>query len=199
MRWLWPLLLLMLGCDAAGILETASAYHPELDSAALAEKAREMGRVMPFYVTGACLALLMMLLATLNGLEHARSLGRSEGLRYGAYLLLLGFVSLFVAMNAERDWLPIGHPLVAFLGAAAFSAIGTALVARLRPERSVMAVGYLSATAMLPLLALLLSTPVYLVDTTASVFIGYASGLLLVIIFSTPVRAGLVDFLRRGD
>jgi hypothetical protein len=60
-------------------------------------------------------------------------------------------------------------------------------------------VGYLAATMVLPLLGVLLNGEVYLMDTTASLFIGFASGLLLTVVVSDPVRGGLVDFMRRRE
>jgi hypothetical protein len=108
-------------------------------------------------------------------------------------------VSLFLAMEFRREWLPPGHAVKAFAGTAIFAALSTAIAARASPERAVLLVGYLSVTLVLPLLGILLSREVYLMDTTASLFIGFASGLLLTIVFSDPVRGGLVDFLRRRD
>lgn len=190
---------LLAGCQPADVLETTAAYYDHLAPALQAEKAADLARVMPFYVTGTCLALLLMLVAVLNGLEHARALGRNESVRFGAYGLLLCFVSLFLAMSVQRSWLPAGHPLVAFAVTAAIGAGSTAVAARARPERAVLAVGYLAITLTLPMLGVLLNRDVYLMDTTASVFIGFASGLLLTIVLSDPVRGGLVDFLRRRE
>ncbi len=199
MRWLGAFVLLSLGCNPEDIQETVTAYYGHLDVTAQAAEVRQMARVMPFYVTGTCLALLLMLVAVANGLEHARNLGRHEAIRFGAYVFLLCFVSLFLAMEFKRDWLPAGHALKAFLGTAAFAASTTAIAARASPERAVLLVGYLSVTLVLPLLGILLSREVFLMDTTASLFIGFATGLLLTIVFSDPVRGGLVDFLRRRD
>ena len=77
--------------------------------------------------------------------------------------------------------------------------MGTAIAARAKPERAVLSVGYLAVTMTLPLLGILLNGEVYLMDTTASLFIGFASGLLLTIVVSDPARGGLVDFLRRRE
>ncbi len=187
------------GCNPEDVLETAQAYYGELPDVEQAEKATEMARVMPFYVSGAVLALLLMGVAILNGLENARALGRAESVRFGAYVLLLCFVSLFLAMSAERGWLPAGHPLVAFGVTGILAAGATAALAHARPERAVVSVGYLAVTMTLPLLGILLNGDVYLMDTTASLFIGFASGLLLTIVLSDPVRGGLVDFLRKRE
>ncbi len=200
MKWLLLVLVCAgLGCNPEDIQETVIAYYGDLDANAQAAEIRRMARVMPFYVTGTCLALLLMLVATANGLEHARNLGRSEAVRFGAYVFLLCFVSLFLAMEFDRAWLPAGHALSAFGITALFSAATTAAAARASPERAVLLVGYLSVTLVLPLTGILLSREVYLMDTTASLFIGFATGLLLTIVFSDPVRGGLVDFLRRRD
>ena len=200
-RWAFLLLLSLVGtgCNHADVMETAEAYYPELSNEALVARTIEMARVMPFYVTGTCLALLLMLLAVLNGLEHARSLGKGEGIRFGAYVLLLCFVSLFLAMSAQQSWLPAGYPTLAFGLTAVVSALTTALAARARPERAVLAVGYLAVTLTLPMLGILLNRSVYLMDTTASIFIGFAAGLLVTIVVSDPVRGGLVDFMRTRE
>lgn len=200
---IWLLLLaavaLLGGCQPADVLETTAAYYDHLAPALQAERAAELARVMPFYVTGTCLALLLMLVAVLNGLEHARALGRNEAVRFGAYVLLLCFVSLFLAMSVERAWLPAGHPLVAFAITAAIGAASTAFAARARPDRAVLTVGYVAITVTLPMLGVLFNRDVYLMDTTASIFIGFASGLLLTIVLSDPVRGGLVDFLGKRE
>lgn len=187
------------GCSAGDVQETAQAYYGHLPDAELAAKVDEMARVMPFYVSGAVLALVLSAVAILNGLEHARSLGRTEAIRYGAYLFLLCFVALFLAMNFERAWLPAGHPVPAFLGTLVLGAASTAVAARARPERAVLTVGYLAAGLTIPLIGVLIGGEVHLVDTTASLFIGFATGLLLTIVLSAPVRDGLVDFLRRRE
>ncbi len=199
-RWV-PLLLvgLLAACAPEDIQETVSAYYGALDASAQSTEIHRLATVMPFYVAGTCLALLLMLVAVLNGLDHARALGRPEAVRFGAYVLLLCFISLFLAMEFRRDWLPPGHALAAFSVTAVFAAVSTAVAARASPDRAVLLVGYLSVTLVLPLLGILLGQEVYLMDTTASLFIGFASGLLLTIVFSDPVRIGLVDFLRRRD
>jgi hypothetical protein len=189
----------VVGCNPEDVLETTAAYYGDLPDVEQSEKAAEMARVMPFYVVGACLALLLMGVAILNGLEHARTLGRAESIRFGAYVMLLCFVSLFLAMSVERAWLPAGHPVLAFLTTAVLAAVGTAIAARAKPERAVLSVGYLAVTMTLPLLGILLNGEVYLMDTTASLFIGFASGVLLTIVVSDPARGGLVDFLRRRE
>ncbi len=198
MKRLWPLLFTW-GCNPADIQETVTAYYPELDPAAQGEQLQRLATVMPFYVTGPCLALVLMVLAVLNGLEHARALGRHETVRFGAYVLLLCFVSLFLAMELPRSVLPAGHPFKAFFATAAIAAVSTAIAARFRPDRAVLWVGYLSITLVLPLLAVLLGQEIYLMDTTAGVFIGFAAGLLSIIVLSSPVRGGLVDFLKRRE
>lgn len=191
--------LLLLGCDASEVHQVAALYHPDLAPDALDAKVLEMARVMPFYVVGTALALLLMVVAILNALDHARAVGRSESIRFSAYVMLLCFVSLFLAMSAERAWLPAGHAIPAFLVTAVASAVATAFAAKLRPDRAVLAVGYMAVTIALPLLGLLLNTEIYLVDTTAALFIGFASGLLCTIVLSDPVRGGLVDFLKRRE
>ena len=188
-----------LGCDPADVHETARAYYGELPDVEVLLRAGEMSRVMPFYVTGTVLALLLTGVAILNALEHARNLGKGEAIRFSAYLLLLCFISLFLAMEIERAWLPAGHPLPAFLATAVLGAATTSLAARARPERALLTVGYVASGLTLPLLGILLGGEVYLMDTTASLFIGFAAGLLLTIVLSDPVRGGLVDFLRRRD
>jgi hypothetical protein len=188
-----------LGCDPAGMYEAARLYHPDLAPEALDTKVFEMARVMPFYVVGAALSLLLMGVAFLNALDHARAIGRNESIRFGAYVMLLCFVGLFLAMSAQRSWLPAGQAVPAFAITAVISALATALAAKLRPDRAVLAVGYMAATIALPILGLLLSTEIYLVDTTAALFIGFATGLLCTIVLSDPVRGGLVDFLKRRD
>lgn len=199
MKWLGLLALLLVGCDAAEVHQVAALYHPDLAPEALDLKVLEMARVMPFYVVGTALALLLMLVAILNALDHARAVGRSESIRFGAYVMLLCFVSLFLAMSAERSWLPAGQAMLAFGATAALSAVATATAAKLRPDRAVLAVGYMAVTIALPLLGLLLNTEIYLVDTTAALFIGFATGLLCTIVLSDPVRGGLVDFLKRRE
>lgn len=190
---------LLLGCDPAEMYEPARLYHPELTGEALDAKVFEMARVMPFYVIGAALSLLLMSVAFLNALDHARSIGRNESIRFGAYVMLLCFVGLFLAMSAKRSWLPAGHAVPAFGITAVISALATAFAAKLRPDRAVLAVGYMAATIALPILGLLLSAEIHLVDTTAALFIGFATGLLCTIVLSDPVRGGLVDFLKRRD
>lgn len=199
MKWLGLIAALLLGCDAAEVHQVAALYHPELAPDALDLKVLEMARVMPFYVIGTALALLLMVVAILNALDHAKAVGRSESIRFGAYVMLLTFVSLFLAMSAERAWLPAGHAIPAFAATAVTSALATAFAAKLRPDRAVLAVGYMAVTIALPLLGLLLNTEIYLVDTTAALFIGFASGLLCTIVLSDPVRGGLVDFLKRRE
>ena len=200
-RWAAAGALLLAGpaCKPEDVLETTRAYYSDLPDPELLERADEMARVMPFYVTGTTLALLLLGAAILNGLEHARSLGRAEAVRYGAWLLLLCFVSLFLAMSVQRAWLPAGHAALAFGVAALLGGGGAAMAARGQPGRAVLGVGYLAATLTLPMLGVLLNGEVQLVDTTASVFIGFASGLLLTVVVSDPVRGGLVDFLRKRD
>lgn len=193
------LLLPLLGCQPEDVQETATAYYGHLGTAEQAARADELARVMPFYVVGTCLALLLLLVAILNGLEHARNLGQPEAVRFGAYVLLLCFISLFLAMEVRREWLPAGHPVLAFASTAVLSALSVALAARASPQRVVLLVGYLAVTLALPLLGILLNREVYLMDTTASLFIGFASGLLLTMVVSDPVRAGLADFMRRKD
>ncbi|MCA9525683.1 MAG: hypothetical protein KC549_05220 [Myxococcales bacterium] len=190
-------LLLLTGCNPDEVKQVTELYHPELTGPLLDAKVLEMTRVMPFYVTATGLAVLLMVVAVLNALEHARQLGGSESIRLGAYTLLLCFVSLFIAMSAERAWLPAGHAVAAFLATLGVSAVATVLAARARPERAVLSVGYVAVTLALPLLGVLLNAEIHLVDTTASLFIGFACGLLVTIVLSGPVRSGLVDFLRR--
>lgn len=189
----------LLGCDAHEVHEVAALYHPDLAPEALDLKVLEMARVMPFYVIGTALALLLMGVAFLNAMDHARAVGRSESVRFSAYVMLICFVSLFIAMSASRSWLPAGQAIPAFSITAILSAGATAIAAKLRPDRAVLAVGYMAATIALPILGLLLNTDIYLVDTTAALFIGFASGLLFTIVISDPVRGGLVDFLKRRE
>lgn len=189
----------LVGCNPDEVKQIAELYHPELTGPALDAKVLEMTRVMPFYVAGTALAVLVLVVAVLNALEHARQLGRAESIRLGAYALLLCFVSLFLAMSARRDWLPVGHAVPAFLGALVVGAVATTLAARRTPEKAVLSVGYMAVTIALPLLGLLLSAEIHLVDTTAALFIGFASGLLVTIVLSGPVRGGLVDFLKRRE
>lgn len=196
-------LTLLAGCSANELRHVADTYLPDRPVEEQIVFLRELERVMPFYITGAIFAGLLLLATVLNGFEHARSLGRDDAIRYGAWLGLVGFVALFLAMAFPAAWLPPGHPLLAFVASAAISALGTLLAARARasatPDRAVLRAGYLAATLGIPLFGLLLNRDVHLVDTTASLLIGQASGLLLVIVLSAPLRAGLVDFLRRRD
>lgn len=187
------------GCEAGDLQHVADTYLQGRPVAEQVEFLRQLGRLMPFYVTGTLFSGVLLLAAVLNGLEHARNLGRGEAIRYGACLGLLGFVALFLAMAFPAAWLPPGHPLLALVAAAMVSALGTVFAARAAPERAVLRAGYLAATLGIPLFGLLMNRDVHLVDTTASLFIGQASGLLLVIVLSDPLRAGLVDFLRRRD
>ena len=199
MKYLILLLIFLAGCNPDEVGRITELYHPELVGPALDARVLEMTRVMPFYVAGTSLAVLLLLVAVINALEHARQLGRGESIRLGAYALLLCFVSLFLAMIAQRSWLPAGHPIEAFLAATLASTVATAIAAKRRPERAVLSVGYMAVTIALPLLGLLLSAEIHLVDTTAALFIGVASGLLVTIVLSDPVRVGLVDFLKRRD
>ncbi|MCA9540026.1 MAG: hypothetical protein KC620_14110 [Myxococcales bacterium] len=201
MRWLLLALMVLAGvaCDPEDVRGVAEAYLHDAPVADRAAYAAELLEVMPYYVTGAAFALLLLGTAILNGLEHARSLGRGEALRYGAYLALLGFIALFLAMAFNPRWLPPGHALLAF-GATAVLAIGSAAtLAKLKPQRAVLAVGYLSAGITVPMIGLLLHRDVYLMDTTASLLIGFAAGLLFTLVISDPVRSGMVDFLSRRE
>lgn len=197
------LTLLATGCTANELRHVADTYLQDRPVAEQIAFLRELERVMPFYITGALFAGLLLLATVLNGFEHAKSLGRDDAIRYGAWLGLVGFVALFLAMAFPAAWLPPGHPLLAFTASAAASALGTLVAARApgagTPDRAVLRTGYLAATLGIPLFGLLLNRDVHLVDTTASLLIGQASGLLLVIVLSAPLRAGLVDFLRRRD
>lgn len=197
-------LTLLAGCSANELRHVADTWLPDRPVEEQIAFLRELERVMPFYITGAIFAGLLLLATVLNGFEHAKSLGRDDAIRYGAWLGLVGFVALFLAMAFPAAWLPPGHPLLAFVASAAISALGTLLAARAprsdgSPDRAVLRAGYLAATLGIPLFGLLLNRDVHLVDTTASLLIGQASGLLLVIVLSAPLRAGLVDFLRRRD
>lgn len=191
--------LLLTGCDPDDMRRVADVYLPESAAAEQVAYADHLARVMPYYVTGALFSAGLVVAAIANGLEHARSLGRSESIRYGAYLALLSLIALFVAMAFDGGWIRPGQPLVALGITAALSAGGTLLVARPDPDRAVLRAGYLAATLGLPLVGLLVNRDVYLIDTTASLFIGQAVGLLLVIVLSDPIRVGLVDFLRRKE
>lgn len=193
------LLLLFVGCSPEDVRETARAYYGDLAPEEFALREQELARVMAFYVTGCVLALVLSAIAMLNAMEHARTLGSGSTVRYGAYLFLLCFVGLFLATMARRSWLPAGYPGAAFGLTAVVGALGTSLAARLRPDRAILTVGYVAATLTLPLLGLLLNSEVYLIDTTASLFIGFATGMLITIVFSEPVRRGLVEFLARRD
>lgn len=183
-------------CNPADIQETTRAYYGDLPEEEISVKAQEMSRVMPFYVIGAGLAFFLMGITILNALEHAKRQGQAESVRFGAWLLLLCFISLFAAMSVRRHWLPAGYPAPAFLATLIFGVVATALAAR-NPDRAVLMVGYVSAGLMMPLLGVLMSGEVYLVDTTASLFIGFASGMLTTVVFSDPVRGGLVSFMSR--
>ncbi|MFN3200274.1 MAG: hypothetical protein ACE366_17890 [Bradymonadia bacterium] len=202
MRRLWallPLVALLAGCDEAEIRHTAAAYYPDLSPDDLATQTAEMARVMPYYVVGVGLAIAVCATTLLNALERARQLGKDAAVRFGSYLSLLCFVGLFLAMQAKRPWLPAGWPLPAFGGAFLLSGVGCALVGRGDADRAVLRVGYVMAALLLPLIGLVLSDEVALVDTTASLFIGVAAGMLGTIVLSDPVRHGLVDFLTRRD
>lgn len=199
MKFLILLGIALCGCNPDEVKQIATLYHPELTGPALDAQVLEMTRVMPFYVAGTALAVLLMVVAVLNALEHARQLGRSESVRLGAYTLLLCFCSLFLAMSARQSWLPVGHAVEAFGASLVVGAAATAIAARRRPERAVLSVGYMAVTIALPLLGLLLSAEIHLIDTTAGLFIGFASGLLVTIVLSDPVRGGLVDFLKRRE
>lgn len=191
------LIALLLGCDAEDVRETTNAYYGHLDAAGIDAANAHLVRVMPFYASAASLAVALMLVCVLNGFEIARTLGREESIRFGAWCLLVCFVSLFCAMSAERSWIPAGHPIAAFLGTAAISAALTGVLARGAPDRAVLGVGYMAVSVTLPLLGIISTSEIYLMDTTASLFVGFASGLLVVVVFSAPVRAGLVAFLQR--
>lgn len=199
-RWLGLLgLALLTGCDEAEVMHTAAAYYPDLAPDLLAAQAAEMARVMPYYVVGVGLAVAVCATTLLNALERARQLGKDDAVRFGAYLALLCFVGLFLAMQARRGWLPAGLPFPAFGGAFLVSALGCAVVGRGDASRAVLRVGYVMAALLLPLVGLLLSDEVALVDTTASLFIGVAAGMLGTLVLSDPLRHGLVDFLTRRD
>ncbi len=212
MRWLiLSLMLLAVGpaCNPADVRETVEIYYENHSDMEKEWRAREMARVMPFYVMGTILALLLMGVAILNALEHARALdkqnenqeeqGGGEAIRFGAWLLLLCFISLFAAMSVRRHWLPAGHPVIAFGVTALFGTLATALAAWQGEKRAVLWVGYVAASLSLPMLGVLLNGEVYLMDTSASLFIGFASGLLVTVVFSNSVRGGLVKFLRKRD
>lgn len=201
-RWLpggLPLTALLAGCEARELQNVADAYLPGRPVAEQAMFLADLERVMPFYVVGTLFAGLLLAAAVLNGLEHARNMGRDESIRYGAFLGLLCFVGLFMAMAFPPGWLPPGHPVLAVAITGGVSAAGTALAAKIDPKRAVLRTGYWAAALGLPLFGVLFNRDVYLIDTTASLFIGQASGLLLVIVLSAPLRAGLVEFLSRRD
>ncbi|MCB9541842.1 MAG: hypothetical protein H6703_05265 [Myxococcales bacterium] len=190
---------LLTGCDARELQHVADRWLADAPAVEQAAYLHQLARVMPFYVIGALVSGLLLVATMLNGLEHARNMGRDDAIRYSAWLGLLGFVALFLAMAFPAEWLPPGHPLIALGGALALSAGGTLAAAGGAPERAVLRTGYFAATLGLPLFGLLFNRDVYLMDTTASLFIGQASGLLLVIVLSGPLRAGLVDFVRRRE
>ncbi|MBU0550853.1 hypothetical protein KKF91_18000 [Myxococcota bacterium] len=199
LRWIFLALALLSSgpaCNPADIQETTRAYYGDLPEDEISIKAQEMSRVMPFYVVGASLAFFLMGVTILNALEHAKRDGQAESVRFGAWLLLLCFLSLFAAMSVRKHWLPAGYPGPAFLVTATLGVISTALAAR-KPDRAVLMVGYVSAGLTLPLIGVLFSGEVYLIDTTASLFIGFASGMLITVVFSDPVRLGLVSFMNR--
>lgn len=194
-----PLAILLVGCDEAEVGHIAAAYYPDLDAAALQARTAEMTRIMPYYVVGVGLAVAVCATALLNALERARQLGKEDAVRFGAYLALLCFVGLFLAMQGRRGWAPAGWPLPAFAGALLISAAGCVLAGRGQPARAVLRVGYVMGALLLPLVGLVLSDEVALVDTTASLFIGVAAGMLTTVVISDPVRRGLVDFLTRRE
>ncbi len=187
----------VLGCDPDDVRETSHAYYSHLEGEAYLSANEHLARVMPFYASAATLAVALMVVCVLNGFEIARASGREESIRFGAWCLLMCFVSLFCAMSAQRSWIPAGHPILAFFSTAAISAALTGALARGAPEKAVLGVGYMAVTVTLPLLGIVATSEIYLMDTTASLFVGFASGLLVVVVFSTPVRAGLVAFLQR--